>query len=91
MEILLEIVGQLALEGCWAVGSNKKISKLVRYPLLTLVLLFYLAVAGILLTVTVVSLLERNILAFLVMLALDGGLLALTVLAARKQLEKKKA
>ena len=53
-------------------------------------LLFYLAVAGILLTVTVVSLREGNILAFLVMLVLDGGLLTLTVLAARKRLEKKK-
>ncbi len=90
MEILLEIVGELVLEGCLAVGSNRKVSKWVRYPLLTLVLLFYLAVAGILLTVTVVSLREGNILAFLVMLVLDGGLLTLTVLAARKRLEKKK-
>ena len=90
MDILLEIVGELVLEGCLAVGSNRKVSKWVRYPLLTLVLLFYLAVAGILLTVTVVSLREGNILAFLVMLVLDGGLLTLTVLAARKRLEKKK-
>lgn len=90
MEILLEIVGELVLEGCLAVGSNRKVSKWVRYPLLTLVLLFYLAVAGILLTVTVVSLREGNILAFLVMLVLDGGLLTLTVLAARKRLKKKK-
>ena len=90
MEILLEIVGELVLEGCLAVGSNRKVSKWVRYPLLTLVLLFYLAVAGILLTVTVVSLREGNILAFLVMLVLDGGLLTLTVLAARKRLEKRK-
>lgn len=90
MEILLEIVGELVLEGCLAVGSNKKISKWVRYPLLTLVLLFYLAVAGILLAVTVVSLREGQMLVFLLMLVLDGGLLALTVSAARKQLGKKK-
>ena len=34
MEFFLELVGELLLEGCLAVGSNKKNSKWVRYPLL---------------------------------------------------------
>ncbi len=85
MEFFLELVGELLLEGCLAVGSNKKNSKWVRYPLLAVVYLFYLAVAGMFIALTVRSLWEGKTVLFLVLLAVDCGILALLIHAFRKR------
>lgn len=85
MEILLEIIGELVLEGCLAVGSNKKNSKWVRYPLLAVVYLFYLTVVGMFIAFTVRSLWEGETLLFLVLLAFDCGILVLLIHIFRKE------
>lgn len=85
MEFFLELVGELLLEGCLAVGSNKKNSKWVRYPLLAVVYLFYLAVTGMFIALTVMSLQRGETLLFLVMLVLDCGIFALLIHTFRKQ------
>lgn len=85
MEFFLELVGELLLEGCLAVGSNKKNSKWVRYPLLAVVYLFYLAVTGMFIALTVRSLWEGKTVLFLVLLAVDCGILALLIHIFRKQ------
>ena len=41
MEFIVEFFGELIFEGILEVVSNKKISRWVRYPLLTLFILFF--------------------------------------------------
>ncbi len=51
MEFVFEILGELFFEGLTEVIQNKKISKFIRYPLLVLVSLFYVAIIGLLVMV----------------------------------------
>ena len=51
MELLFEFLGELLFEGLVEVIQNKKVSKWIRYPLLGLVSVFYLAIMGLLVMV----------------------------------------
>lgn len=46
MEFLLEFILELFLEESIEISSNKKINKWIRYPLMILVILFFVAVIG---------------------------------------------
>ncbi len=48
MELLLEIIFDLILEGSVEVAKNRKISKWIRYPLVVLISLFIIAIIGLL-------------------------------------------
>lgn len=47
MELLVEFVLSIVLEGCMEAGKSSKIPKYVRYPLLVIVVLFFTAVIGV--------------------------------------------
>ncbi len=48
MELLLEIIFELILEGSTEVAKNRKISKWIRYPIVVLISLFIIAIIGLL-------------------------------------------
>ena len=44
MDIVFEFIVELIFEGCIEISSNKKISKWIRYPLIALIILFFIAI-----------------------------------------------
>lgn len=71
MEFLMELVLELLLEGSISVSSNKKYSKWIRYPLIAIVVLFFLSVIFLIGFVGVISFKENIFLSiFLIALAL---------------------
>lgn len=44
MDLIFEILLDLIIEGCFEASSNKKVPKVIRYPLIVLILLFFLSV-----------------------------------------------
>ncbi len=46
MEFLFELILELFLEGSIEISTSKKINKWIRYPLMILVILFFLSVIG---------------------------------------------
>ncbi len=48
MELLLEIIFELIVEGSAEVAKNKKISKWIRYPIVVLIFLFIITIIGLL-------------------------------------------
>lgn len=46
MDDFFEIIIEILLEGSISISSNKKISKLIRYPLIIFIILFFLLVIG---------------------------------------------
>ncbi len=48
MELLLEIIFELIVEGSAEVAQNRKISKWIRYPVVVLISLFIIAIIGLL-------------------------------------------
>ncbi len=60
MELLLEIIFELIVEGSIEVSKNRKISKWIRYPLVVLISLFIIAIIGFLIFVGFVLILEED-------------------------------
>lgn len=46
MDLIIEFVGEVILEGIVELIQNKKISKWIRYPLLTMLTVFYTFIVG---------------------------------------------
>lgn len=44
MEFLLELLLELIIEGSISLSTNKKVSKIIRYPLIILIILFFSAI-----------------------------------------------
>lgn len=44
MDLIFEILLDLIIEGCFEASSNKKVPKVIRYPLIVLIVLFFLCV-----------------------------------------------
>lgn len=65
MEFLIELVLELILEGSMEISSNRKVPKIIRYPLIGLIFLFFLVVFGIILFVAIISYKESIILSIL--------------------------
>lgn len=41
MDFLIELIGEILIEGVFFLATNQKISKWIRYPVLVLLILFY--------------------------------------------------
>lgn len=44
MEFLFEFLFELIFEGTFAISKNKKVSKIIRYPLIVIIILLFLGV-----------------------------------------------
>ena len=44
MDFLIELIGDVLIEGSFELATNKKVSKWIRYPILSLFIIFYSAI-----------------------------------------------
>jgi len=73
MELLLELIFELVVEGVASASKDRKLSKWIRYPLAVLLILFIITVIGIIGVVGVMMLLQDGIDKFggIIILAFD--------------------
>lgn len=62
MEYIFEFILELVLEGSIEVSKNNKIPKYIRYPLIVIIALFFIAVIGVIFLAGILSLKENVIL-----------------------------
>ncbi len=94
MELLLEIIFELIVEGSVEVAKNRKISKWIRYPLVVLISLFIIAIIGLLTFVGFALVFEGEIYAKLggiLFLIFDIILIISAVKNIKKEIEMKKS
>lgn len=89
MDFIIELILELLLEGSIELGTSKKISKYIRYPILILLLLFYLAIIGLVLFVGI-SALSESLIGGIILIVLNVFLVAATILGFRKKLKEKR-
>lgn len=85
MDFLIELVGEIFIEGLFELATNKKVPKIVRYPLLSLFVIFYLALVGLLILLGI-RLYFDNKLASFILFGLAIGLLIITVISIRQKM-----
>ncbi len=68
MEYIFEFILELVLEGSIEVSKSKKIPKYIRYPLIVIISLFFLAVIGLIFLAGILSLKENIYLGIFVIL-----------------------
>lgn len=89
MEILIELLFELLFEGTFEISKNKKISKLIRYPLIALIVLFFaLIIFGMLFIGLTVA--NNNILLGLFIIIISLVLLVLSIMKFKKIYMEKK-
>ncbi len=89
MDILLEFVLELFLEGSIELSSNKKISKWIRYPLMFFVILFFISVIGFIFFLGI-FLFSKNKIVSVLMISLGIFMLVGTILKFRELYYQKK-
>ena len=86
MDFLIELIGEIFIEGLFELATNRKVPKIIRYPLLALFILFYLGIIG-LLVLLGIRLYFENKLAALILWILAGGLVIITIVSLRKKMK----
>ncbi len=76
MESIFEFIFELILEGSVEISKSSKIPKWIRYPLIVIIALFFIAVIGIILLAGILSLKENIFIGIFLILV---GLLMLTM------------
>ena len=85
MDFLIELIGEIFIEGLFELATNKKVPKIIRFPLLTLFILLYLGMVGLLILLGI-KLYVENKLASLILWILAIGLVVITVVSIRKKM-----
>lgn len=89
MEFFIELIVELILEGGIEISSNKKINKWIRYPIITIIALFFLVI--ILGTIFFgITLIEKSILGSLFITGIGVLLLVLGIIKFKKVYIEKK-
>ncbi len=88
MEFILEVVFELIFEGIEEISTNKKISKWIRYPLIVVIVAFYLLLIGLFFALGV-DMFSENKLGSLLMIALAIFMFVICAVAFRKLYLKK--
>lgn len=83
MELLIEILIELILEGSIELGSNKKVPKIIRYPLVLLIILFFIVVIFGVIILGITSL-DKNIWAGILLIILGSMLLIAAIIKFKK-------
>lgn len=69
MEIIFELILDLLIEGSIEITSNKKINKIIRYPLLIFLILLFITVIGGILLLGIVILKQNIIIGIILILS----------------------
>ena len=83
MEYIFEFILELVLEGSIEVSKSSKIPKYVRYPLIGIISLFFIAVIGLIFFTGILSL-KENILLGILLILVGLLLLIMSVIKFRK-------
>ncbi len=83
MEYIFEFIMELVLEGSIEVSKNSKIPKYIRYPLIGILSLFFIAVIGLVFFTGILSL-KENILLGVLLILVGLFLLIMSVIRFRK-------
>ena len=83
MEFIFEFILELVLEGSIEVIKSSKIPKYIRYPLIVILALFFIAVIGLIFLVGILSF-KENILLGILLIAIGLFMLAACVVKFRK-------
>lgn len=87
MDFLIELIGEIFIDGLFELATNKKVPKLIRYPLLTLFILLYLALVGLLILLGIRIYFDNKLASF-ILLGLAIGLLIITIVSIRKKMKE---
>ena len=85
MDFLFELLLELIAEGTVALSKSIKVPKYIRYPLIGIIVLFFIAVIGTVLITGFVSL-GHNLLLGLILIALAIVMLAMGVVKFKKHI-----
>ncbi len=90
MEYLLEFILEIALEaseiateGSFEAGKNKKIPKYIRYPLIVIISLIYIAIIGLILVAGILSLKDETLVGIILIL-IGLSMLIVSIIKIRK-------
>lgn len=83
MEFIFEFILELAMEGCIEASKSRKIPKYIRYPLIAIVVLFFIAVIGLLL-LTGVLIIRENLLSGIFIILTGLLMLVMSIIKFRK-------
>ncbi len=83
MEYIFEFILELVLEGSIEVSTNSRIPKYIRYPLIVILFLFFIAVIGFVLFTGILSL-KENILLGMFLILVGLFLLIMSIVKFRK-------
>ena len=86
MDFLIELIGEIFIEGLFELATNKKVPKIIRYPLLTLFILLYSALVGLLILLGIRLYFDSKLASF-ILLGLAIGLVIITVVSIRKKIK----
>lgn len=89
MEYILEFILELVLESSIEVSKNNKIPKYIRYPLIGIILLFFITIIGLLFFAGIISL-NKNIVLGILLIALGMFFLISGAIKFRKTYMNKK-
>lgn len=67
MDLIIECIGEVIIEGAFEIIKNKKISKWIRYPLAVFLTLVYSSIIALILYIAILAL-KKNILITIVLL-----------------------
>ncbi len=83
MEYLIEFIFELILEGSLEASKNSKIPKWIRYPLIVMIILFFIVVIGLILFTGVISL-KKNALVGTFLIIIGLLMLVMSIIKFRK-------
>lgn len=87
MDLIIEFILEILFEGAFEAGTSSKLPKWIRYPLLTIIILFYaLLIIGFL--IIGIKTLPEKPLGGIIILIIDFLLLIMTIFAFRKKLKE---
>lgn len=88
MELLFEFLIELIFEGSIEVAKNKKISKLIRYPLILIILLFIISVISLILFLGILLMIkEKTFIAGILLILIDVILIILGIKNTIKEIK----
>lgn len=83
MEFLIELILELTLEGSIEASKSNKVPKFIRYILIAFIVLFFLAVIG-LIFLTGILILKENLIAGIFMFLIGVLMLIMSIIKFRK-------
>ena len=85
MDFLFELLFELIAEGTVELSKSRRVPKYIRYPLIVVIVLFCVAVIGLVFAVGILSL-RQNVLLGILLIALGVFMLVVSILKLKKRM-----